>query len=352
MPKSSRKPSVAKARIGVLSRACALAGIALSACNAEGRSGAGHGQAEAPPQLLATTEIAAARTATPDIASVASTPASSMVTQLDALSAKLSPCGELSCGNFKDAATAFAALLDSGPRIVAIGEAHALAGKDQVPTATEHFEKELLPLLAQRGTSELVVELLKPAPQCEKTVEKVAEQQKPVVQKQAPENKNRFVSLGYAAKQLAVTPFLLEPDCAVYQGIANAGDDAVLRMLEAIASETERRVTRFYNQQEARAQQGEVPKLVAAYGGAMHNDVTTTEEKARFTFGRSLQELSRGRYLELDLIVPEFVQSTEVWKALPWYAHFDASKVRTEATLFRVGPNSFVLIFPHTARPE
>jgi hypothetical protein len=223
-----------------------------------------------------------------------------------------------------------------------------MKGMDHVASATERFQKQLLPELSKRGTSELVVELLKPAPQCEKTVERVAQQERQVTAKQAPENKNRFVSLGVAAKEQGIVPFLLEPDCSAYQSIAAAGEESVFRLLEVIGSETERRTRRFYDRQEQRREQGQKPLLVVTYGGALHNDIDVDPAGAKFSFGPQLVAATGGRYLELDLIVPEFIADTDVWQKLPWYDSFDRSRPRSEATLIRSGPRSFVIVFPHT----
>lgn len=274
-----------------------------------------------------------------------------MVSELDALLIGLEPCGKLQCATFADARSAFATLLDAGPRVLGIGESHVMKGMDHVTSTTERFQNELLPELEKRGTSELVVELLKPAPECEKPVERVAQQEKKVTEQQAPENKNRFVNLGVAAKERGIVPYLLEPECPVYQSIAEAGDDAVLRLLEVIATETERRTRRFYERQLAKQTTGEKPLLIVTYGGALHNDVEVEPAKAKFSFGPAIVDATKDRYLEVDLIVPEFIADTEVWRKLPWYASFDRSRPRTEATLIRTGPRSFVIVFPHTPVP-
>jgi hypothetical protein len=119
-------------------------------------------------------------------------------------------------------------------------------------------------------------------------------------------------------------------------------------LLEVIGRETERRTRRFYDRQVQNQAQGQRALLVVTYGGALHNDVDVDAAKAKFSFGPQLVEATGGRYLELDLIVPEFIADNEVWRKLPWYDSFDRTRPRTDATLIRTGPRSFVVVFPRT----
>ncbi len=305
------------------------------------------------------------------------------------------PCGPMGCLRFASAAAALEHVLQSQPEVVAVGEAHALAGTEGVKTATERFEQELLPLLAKQGATELVVELLKPAEGCQKTVAEVRKKQEPVVERQDTGNQNRFIQLGHASKKLGVTPYILEPSCEEYAGVVQGGPDGIVRMLELIADKTEQRVLRFWQRnsgarvnaepsapptegsapaasafpsrakgapadpappadsarssEDARAEPAPSPSkarsLVVAYGGAMHNDVEVVPAKASFSFGNSLVQKTGGKYIALDLIVPEYIKPTETWKSFSWYPHFDAENPPAEVTLFRVGEQSYVLIF-------
>ena len=56
-----------------------------------------------------------------------------------------------------------------------------------------------------------------------------------------------------------------------------------------------------------------------------------------------------GRYVEIDLVVPEIVKPTPVWQALPWYASFQALPQGPETILYQPSPSSYVLIFPRSA---
>src|SRR5262245_45746442 len=59
-------------------------------------------------------------------------------------------CGKFACRIYPDAPKAFADILAKNPRVVGIGESHALAGAT-VDSATKRFTRDLLPLLKGRA---------------------------------------------------------------------------------------------------------------------------------------------------------------------------------------------------------
>jgi hypothetical protein len=287
------------------------------------------------------------------------------------------PCGQLDCRRFPDSASALRAVLAHKPQILGVGETHALKGADEVESATSRFERELLPILAGAGATELIVELLGPATGCEKTVQTVKEQQRPVTSEQSQGNQNRFVSLGMKARQLGVVPYILEPTCDEYKSVISS-EDGITLMLQLIAQKTEQRLTRYWRRNQG-VMVGQTPLvpapgaaasaspaqaspatttppppprpngIVLAYGGAMHNDVVSPPSGENFRYGAHMVQLTQGRYLELDLIVPQYIKDTDVWKALPWYAAYAALGHSDEVTLFRVGPYSYTLVFARGA---
>jgi hypothetical protein len=233
--------------------------------------------------------------------------------------------------------------LAENPRVLGVGEAHAQKAAPGVASATRRFGERLLPNLKGRS-SDIVIELLLASGRCGKQREEaVAERQKPVTEPQAKTNQNQFVTLGMVAKSYSIEPHALEPTCEEYQAVLDAGPDDIARLLTLVTDTTTREVEKVLSRP------GSNPaEIVVVYGGALHNDASPTPERAAWSFGPHFEQRTGGRYVELDLIVPEFIKDTEAWRALPWYAHYDVARDGASAILFRPLPHSFVLIFPRT----
>jgi hypothetical protein len=249
-------------------------------------------------------------------------------------------CGALGCLRFANAEAAFELVLAQNPRVLGIGESHAQRGGAQVPSTTRRFAEILLPLLQHRA-SDLVLELWVARGNCGKAEQRVAERQQTVTESHAATNQSEFVALGQRARQLGITPHVLEPSCAEYQSILSAGANDVGRMLQMIGERTARDLSQLLERQKSEG----VDRLLVAYGGAIHNDVTPREGREAWSFGPAMAAATGGRYVELDLIVPEFIKDNEVWRALPWYAHYDKTAHPGQVVLFNPSPSSYVLIF-------
>ena len=256
-----------------------------------------------------------------------------------------SDCVELGCRLFDTPADAFRAVLESKPLVIAVGEAHAQKGTEGIPSSAKRFTGELLPLLEGRA-SDLLVELMAPPAGCKKVTEEVKTRQKVVTEKQTESAQSEYVIMGNEAKKRGMVPDLLRPSCADLDAIDKAGAEAIGASLATIARLTKIKVGELLDRN-ARAG---AERIVATYGGAMHNDLTPPPERAAWSFGPDLAARAAGRYVEIDLFVPEFIQDTESWKKLPWYPHFDRDRHPEKTTLFNPRPGSYVLIFPRTQR--
>ena len=257
------------------------------------------------------------------------------------------PCGKVNCRIFETAADAFAPVLAASPRVVGVGEAHALAGTEGVEPATRRFTRDLLPLLRGKA-SDIVVELLLPNASCRREAEKARQEQKVVTEKQAPADQNDYVALANAARALGIVPHALEPTCDDLARIAAAGRDAVVASLDVVTRLARENLTRLYEQNAARSD----PRFVVGYGGAMHNDVDPRPGREQWSFGPELARLTGGRYVEVDLIVPEFISDSPAWQALPWLPFYDAGAHPESVTLLTPKNDSFVIVFARTSSAE
>lgn len=309
----------------------------LTACS---KAPAGAGAPVATSSAAASSAAASSAAMSPVAAQPTSRAAAPPPTPQAAPSPAPAPCGALGCLAFDTPAQAFAHVLQSDPRVLAVGEAHAQQGAEGVPSATRRFTELFLPALAGRA-SDLIVELSAADPRCNKEqVARVEKEQKAVTQSQSASNQGEFLALGHEAKRLGVTPHLLVPSCEEYDAIVRAGPDAVTAMLEMIARLTAAKAKALLGRE------GAAGKMVIAYGGALHNDVAPRPGRERWSFGPELSAATGGKYVELDLIVRELIKDSESWRALPWYPHFDREQHRDKAVLFNPAPGSYVLIFP------
>jgi hypothetical protein len=247
---------------------------------------------------------------------------------------------EVSTMRFETPEKAFGWVLAQDPIVLAIGEAHAQKGTEAIASSTKRFTETFLPLLKGKA-SDVVVELWAPDPKCRKEVAVVASAQKPVVTAQADTNQNEYVTLGTKAKEQGMTPWLLRPTCDDFTMLADAGGD-VGAMLGLVRRLTETKLTQLHEKTP--------DKIVVAYGGAMHNDIKPDPDLAEYSFGPAMAKALGKRYVELDLIVPEYVKDTDTWKKMPWYAAFKADTETSKATIYRTGERSFTLVFPKTAK--
>ena len=214
------------------------------------------------------------------------------------------------CIRFASNEDAFRWVLAHDPAILAIGEAHAQKGTEAIASATKRFTDSMVSLLENRA-SDLLVEAWAGDPKCQKASEAGRERAKAGAAGAGAENPNEYVALGTRAKALGVQPHLLRPSCDDYASLADAGADVVSQSLGLIKRLTQSDATTLFRRNET-AKNG---KVVVTYGGAMHNDLAPSENLRQYSFGPELATTTAGRYVELDLIVPEYVKPTEIGRS-------------------------------------
>lgn len=258
------------------------------------------------------------------------------------------PCGALGCMQYESVDDAFRAALADKPLVVAIGEAHAQKGKESVASSAKRFTETILPLFKDRA-SDLLLEAMTPARlpdggACAQVATAVKEQQKAVTGQQASTNQNEYVVMGDTAKKLGIVPDLLRPTCDDLAAIQKAGADMVPVSLATIARLTKNKVGQLLDRNSRTP--ADQDKIVITYGGALHNDLLPPPERAQWSFGPDLSARTGGRYVEIDLYVPDYIEETDNWKKMEWYAHYDKAKLGGKTTVFRPREGTFVILFP------
>jgi hypothetical protein len=250
------------------------------------------------------------------------------------------PPAPLAVRTFSTDSEAFAAVLAERPEVLGVGESHALLGTENVEPATRRFTRDLLPRLSGHA-SDLVIELLLPNPGCQKETHAAAKEQRVVTEHQAKTDQNDYVALGTAAKALGIAPHALSPTCDDLARIGRGGEDAVATSLDVITRLVTELATRLVDRNRA----ANDSRAVVLYGGALHNDLEPSPARAQWSFGPTLTKKTGGRYVELDLVVPEFVTDSPAWKSLSWVPRFDFGAHGADAALLTPLPRSHVLIF-------
>jgi len=338
-------------------RFCATLGLLGVACTTPASS-AGPGTARAPsPAAAAPTASPAASVESPletlasdagPSASAAGASARRDCPPVPPIADVGTPCGELNCLAFDSAAAAFAHVLKAQPRVIGVGESHAQKGMESIVPTTRRFAEELLPRLCGR-TRSLILEVWLPRNDCgDQRVQQVEKQQKPVTSTQAKSNKDDYVALGYAAKRIGIEPSALVPTCDEYQSILDAGPDGIERMLSLVGSKTAERVL----EELRRVPESVTGPAVVAYGGALHNDSEPTPAYQAFSYGPRLLRETKGRYIELDLVVREYVKDTDAWRKQPYYQALRNSSLPDKALLYQWAEHSFGIVFAAGSRSK
>jgi len=243
------------------------------------------------------------------------------------------------------AAAVVAALGDAGAansaEVVAFGELHQTAGTARVRSTLARFTDEILPAVAPRA-AHLIVETWVSRGTCGAPEKRVTEDIARTTERPA-QTENEIVRLLRRAKELGVAPHVLDVDCHEYQTVAAGGHvdyDGLLKLTRA-------HLQRAIEQGLALPRAAGRP-LVLVYGGALHNDLAPAPALAAYSFGPAIDALTGGAYREVDLYVPELVDTLPALRVEPWFPVWKAAAGADgkAAILIRRRPRSAVVLFP------
>jgi hypothetical protein len=228
------------------------------------------------------------------------------------------------------------------PAVIGVGELHQKTGSKPVRSAISRFSGKMLDTLAKRGATDLVVETWITEGRCGKQEKQVARKVEQTTER-PPETENEVIRLLRRAKGLGIRPHILTVGCREYAKLLDAERGGKLNLEKLLDLITRHLKQKTLQVLRAPRRPADKKPLVAVYGGALHNDLFPLEDLEMFSFGAALQEATRGRYLELDLYVPEYVEADAQLKKKPWYPLL-ATQPRNKVLLVERGGSSYLLV--------
>jgi len=89
---------------------------------------------------------------------------------------------------------------------------------------------------------------------------------------------------------------------------------------------------------------GEDQRMVLLLGGASHNDASPSELWESISYGPGLAARTGGRYVAVDLLVPEFVELSRLARDEPWFPLLERLAAPDRTWLIELAPNSFIVV--------
>ncbi len=262
-----------------------------------------------------------------------------------ARNARTAPEAKPSARAVASARAAIADLVTRRPRVMAFGELHQTAATARVPSSLKHFTEELFDAIAPRA-SDIVVETWVTQGKCGKTEAAVVKNVQKTTQRPA-ETEDEVVALLERAKAAGVKPHMLDLSCKEYDSIyLGKGGVNYENLLRLTSEKLEAAIREVLVAPGARDDN----RAIVVYGGALHNDLFPRAELAPFTFGENISNTVGGRYLEIDLYVPEYIDKQKSLRAEPWYAPYQRAARPGKATLIERSLESYVIVFPRAQK--
>ena len=254
---------------------------------------------------------------------------------------------ELTHRQFLTAGEALQALLkEHRPRVLGLGEFHQNKATVKVRSATRRFSESMVPVLG-RHASDLVVETWITEGKCGKQEKRVVKNVEKTTQRPQT-TESEIITMLRRAKGLGIQPHILKAGCKDYKKIMGADGKVDYVQLLGFITRALRQKTESILEARANTKPGrpalQKRELVVIYGGALHNDLFPYEDLKSFSFAAQLKQRTGGRYLELDLYVPEYVAGDETLSKERWYPLFERLASPQKVLLIRRGEGSYILV--------
>jgi hypothetical protein len=239
-----------------------------------------------------------------------------------------------------DAEALVAILEKTQPGVVGFGEMHQVTGTTGTLSAIERFTRNMLPVLAGRA-SDLIVETWVSLGRCGKAEKKVVKQVDEVSDR-PQETGDETIRMLKAAKALGVQPHILGVDCKDYEKVLEPdGGLDYFAFLELVGRTLGDRAAEVASKRPAAPGR---PSMIAIYSGSAHNEVAPRPGFEPISFASRMDALGRGRYVEIDLLVPEFVEQSSLARDEPWFAQLEKLASKDRVVVLERAANSYAII--------
>lgn len=237
---------------------------------------------------------------------------------------------------------AFEHIMRDHPRVLGVGELH-LRTDQRGPTqsALARFTAEVMPALGPK-MSDLVIETWVVDPACK--TGGAATQRVESAMKRPESTKSEIGGLIGMIKQNGIKAHVMRLTCDDLAAVAPAAGVDAEKLLGIVTRElgrVARSAVRY------RDEHAEPRPLIVVYGGALHNDLHPYESTAQWSYAGAVDEATGGRFVEVDLYLPELIEGQALYQAEPWYplvAKAPAGKV----LLIERAPHSWLAVLPRS----
>jgi hypothetical protein len=246
---------------------------------------------------------------------------------------------------YRDLAGALVATIPADARVIGFGELHARRDRPATTSTLAAFTRAL-PALADR-LSDLVIETWRVDPGCGAPAVDATARIETAIERPAT-TRSEITELVDAARAARVQPHAMTLHGADSAAVAPAGGEVdAAAMLSLTTRELRRIVT------SAVAHRDEEPghrPWIAVYGGALHNNRLPAAGVAEWSYAPDADRATGGRFVEIDLVVPELAAASPGARREPWFPLAGAPRDPDHPVLvWTRGERSFVVILPPAA---
>lgn len=238
-----------------------------------------------------------------------------------------------------DLGAAFTHIMRDRPRVLGVGELHVRTDKGPTQSALSRFSAEAMPALGPQ-VSDLVIETWIVDPACK--IGGAATQRVETAMKRPESTKHEIGGLIGIIKQNGIKAHVMRLTCDDLAAVAPPEGVDAEKLLGVVTRELGRVSRSAVRYRDERA---EPRPLIVVYGGALHNDLYPYKSTAQWSYAPALDEATGGRFVEVDLYLPELVEGQALYEAEAWYPLL-AKAPPDKILLIERAPHSWLAILP------